>query len=74
MVSTPWDSTLNRPVPNQLKSLSVIGHKKYFCAQSDSSLFSCYFRDFLFEGVRYTYPARAGEIRTSDTGANRDFC
>ena len=32
---SPWDSSLNRPVPK----LPVIGHKDIFCAQSESSSF-----------------------------------
>ena len=36
---SPWDSSLNRPVPKPFKSLPVIGHKNIFCAQSESSSF-----------------------------------
>ena len=36
---SPWDSTLNRPVPKPCKILACDWAQKYFCAQSESSSF-----------------------------------
>ena len=36
---SPWDSTLNRPVPKPIKILVCDWAQKYFCAQSESSSF-----------------------------------
>ena len=36
---SPWDSTLNRPVPKPFKILACDWAQKYFCAQSESSSF-----------------------------------
>ena len=64
---TPGILLLTDQFRSQLKSLSVIGHKNIIRVQ----LFSCYFRDFLFEGVhrqtvwspaRHTCPLLAGEF------------
>ena len=36
---SPWDSTLNRPVPKPIEILVCDWAQKYFCAQSESSSF-----------------------------------
>ena len=36
---SPWDSTLNRPVPKPIQILVCDWAQKYFCAQSESSSF-----------------------------------
>ena len=36
---SPWDSTLNQPVPKPIKILVCDWAQKYFCAQSESSSF-----------------------------------
>ena len=36
---SPWDSSLNRPVPKPFKILACDWAQKYFCAQSESSSF-----------------------------------
>ena len=48
---SPWDSSLNRPVPKPFKILACDWAQKYFLCPIRVKLFSCYFRDFLFEGV-----------------------
>ena len=48
---SPWDSTLNRPVPKPFKILACDWAQKIFLCPIRVQLFSCYFRDFLFEGV-----------------------
>ena len=48
---SPWDSSLNRPVPKPFKILACDWAQKYFLCPIRVQLFSCYFRDFLFEGV-----------------------
>ena len=48
---SPWDSSLNRPVPKPFKILACDWAQKYFLCPIRVQLFSCYFRDFLFETV-----------------------
>ena len=48
---SPWDSSLNGPVPKPFKILACDWAQKYFLCPIRVKLFSCYFRDFLFEGV-----------------------
>ena len=48
---SPWDSSLNRPVPKPFKILACDWAQKYFLCPIRVQLFSCYFRDFLFESV-----------------------
>ena len=48
---SPWDSSLNRPVPKLFKIFACDWAQKYFLCPIRVQLFSCYFRDFLFEGV-----------------------
>ena len=50
-VGAPWDSSLNRPVPKPFKILACDWAQKYFLCPIRVQLFSCYFRDFLFERV-----------------------
>ena len=57
---SPWDSSLNRPVPKPFKILACDWAQKYFLCPIRVQLFSCYFRDFLFETV-YSL-AHAGEF------------
>ena len=48
---SPWDSSLNRPVPKPFKVLACDWAQKIFLCPIRVQLFSCPFRDFLFEGV-----------------------
>ena len=48
---SPWDSSLNRPVPKPFKILACDWAQKYFLCPIRVQFFSCYFRDFLFESV-----------------------
>ena len=68
---SPWDSTLNRPVPKPFKILACDWAQKYFCAQSESSSFrvtfvtsySKVFSAKLFDRLFAIYLlARAGEF------------
>ena len=68
---SPWDSTLNRPVPKPFKILACDWTQKYFCAQSESSSFrvtfvtsySKVFTAKLFDRLFAIYLlARAGEF------------
>ena len=68
---SPWDSTLNRPVPKPFKILACDWAQKYFCAQSESSSFrvtfvtsySKVFTAKLFDRLFAIYLlARAGEF------------
>ena len=49
---SPWDSSLNRPVPKPSKILACDWAQKYFLCPIRVQLFSCYFRDFLFDFSR----------------------
>ena len=49
---SPWDSSLNRPVPKPFKILACDWAQKYFFCPIRVQLFSCYFRDFLFDFSR----------------------
>ena len=55
---SPWDSSLNRPVPKPFKILACDWAQKYFLCPIRVQLFSCYFRDFLFETVQRKLLAR----------------
>ena len=46
-----WDSSLNRPVPKPFKILACDWAQNYFLCSIRVQLCSCYFRDFLFQGV-----------------------
>ena len=46
---SPWDSSLNQPVPKPFKILACDWAQKYFLCPIRVQLFSCYFRDFLFD-------------------------
>ena len=46
-IRSPWDSSLNRPVPKPFKILACDWAQKYFLCPIRVQLFSCYFRDFL---------------------------
>ena len=68
---SPWDSSLNRPVPKPFKVLACDWAQKYFCAQSESSSFrvtfvtsySNVFTAKLFDRLFAIYLlARAGEF------------
>ena len=48
---SPWDSSLNRPVPKPFKIHACDWAQKHFLCPIRVQLFSCYFRDFLFESV-----------------------
>ena len=53
---SPWDSSLNRPVPKPFKVLACDWAQKIFLCPIRVQLFSCPFRDFLFEGVHRQTP------------------
>ena len=58
---SPWDSSLNRPVPKPFKILACDWVQKYVLCPIRVQLFTCYFRDLLFKGIhRQTFcsPAR----------------
>ena len=57
-VGAPGILLLTAQFRNHLKSLPVIGHKNIFLFVLLSFFFSCYFRDFLFEGVQRKLLAR----------------
>ena len=70
---SPWDSSLNQPVPKPFKILACDWAQKYFCAQSESSSFrvtfvtsySKVFSAKLFDRLFAIYLlARAGEFPT----------
>ena len=66
---SPWDSSLNRPVPKPFEVLACDWAQKYFLCPIRVQLFSCYFRDFLFEGVhRQTFCSPVRHLFTCSCG------
>ena len=44
-----WDATLNKPVPQLIRILISDWAQKYFCAQSEASIYLTAFAIFLYE-------------------------